>query len=100
VLGVGLASCEQLRDHSTSQRQKVDVLARFKESNERSAPFFFGVRSHGTCKQYFRSKKIEPRSWWSVVLLSTCDLRAGVGEQKWVGGGMISDSPPLPSFSR
>jgi hypothetical protein len=31
-------------------------VARFKESNARSTPFFFGVRWHGTCEQHFRSK--------------------------------------------
>jgi hypothetical protein len=49
-LGRGSPARPGGRPAARSHRKKAEILARFKESNARSAPFFFGARWHGTFK--------------------------------------------------
>jgi hypothetical protein len=92
-----LGKAGQLRDHTGKKRRYWLVLKQLM----RSAPRFFRFlvcvgMAHGTCKRHFRSKKIAPRSWWSCSEPVSCEW-GGVGERKWVDGGMISDSFSLIS---
>jgi hypothetical protein len=67
-------------------------LARFKESDARSAPFFcvcVGMALvNNISARFFSRREVDGPAQ---------HLRAGVGERKWVSGGMISDSHSLLS---
>jgi hypothetical protein len=67
-------AADQLRA-ARSHRQKAEILARFKESNARSAPFFLvcvgmALVNNISGLENFRAAKL-------VVLLSTCERESG-----------------------
>jgi hypothetical protein len=82
------------RPAARSYGQKSEILARFKESNARSAPFVL------VCVGMTPVNNISARNFSSREIGGPAQhLRAGVGERKWVwvNGGMISDSRSLLS---
>jgi hypothetical protein len=87
-----------------SYRPKAEILARFKEGNARSAPFFLvcvGMAlALAHCKQHTTFPFEKLRAAKLEVGGPAQHLRAGAGERKRVGGGMISDSRSLLSAGK
>jgi hypothetical protein len=72
------------RPAARSHRQKAEILARFKATNARSAPLFL------VCVGMALVNNISARKFSRREIGGPAqDLRAGVGEPKWVNGGMI-----------
>jgi hypothetical protein len=80
------------RPAARSHRQKAEILARFKESNARSAPFVL------VCVVMAHVNNISARNISRREVGGPAQhLRAGDGERKWANGGMISDSRSILS---
>jgi hypothetical protein len=75
-----------------SARPKGEILAHFQANNARSAPFVcvydgMSLINNIPARNFSRRQVGGPAQ----------PLRAGVGERKWVNGGMVSDSRSLLS---
>jgi hypothetical protein len=95
VSGAGVApppAGGRLGDWETSQGPKGEILAHFQEIIMCARPVCVCVRWHVTFKQHFRSNFSRRQVGGPAQ-----PLRAGVGERKWVSGGMVSDSRSLLS---
>jgi hypothetical protein len=75
-------------------RPEVVIYSAISPKPEAQRPVFFGVRWHGTCKQHFRSKISEPRSWWPCSAAPASGSRGAKVGERW-----HDFRPPLPSFS-
>jgi hypothetical protein len=85
-------SLERLGDQPGQQLPTGEILAHFQANNARSAPFFcvyVGMSLVNDISARFFSRR--------QICGPAQLLRAGVGERKWVNGGMVSDSRSLLS---
>jgi hypothetical protein len=80
---------------SQAKRQNIKILAHFKANNARSASFFC------VCVGMSLLNNISTRKFSRPQIGGPAQpLRAGVGERKWVGGGMGLDSRSLLSAGK